>query len=85
MKSNEYGNQDRSEQDRANLDMLTAVEHDHAADLRFQTVLRKTFDDRELRLIANARAYIANDPAGLPGHNLLLIIDKLYKYLYETR
>ena len=35
------------------------------------------FDERQQRLIANARAYAQNDPAGIPGHNLMLIIDKM--------
>lgn len=35
------------------------------------------FTERELRLIENCKGYAASDPAGLPGHNLLLIIDKL--------
>jgi len=37
----------------------------------------KTFSEREIRLIGNCRAYNANDPAGLPGHNLLIIIAKM--------
>ena len=35
---------------------------------------RDRFTERELRVIANARNYAENDRAGLPGHNLLLII-----------
>lgn len=31
------------------------------------------FTTDELQLIANARLYAENDPAGLPGHNLLLV------------
>jgi hypothetical protein len=31
-------------------------------------------DEREQRLVANCCAYA---PAGLPGHNLMIIIDKL--------
>jgi hypothetical protein len=34
------------------------------------------FTDRELRLIVNSQMYAMNDPAGLPGHNLMVIIDK---------
>ena len=37
----------------------------------------KTFSEREIGLIGNCRAYGANDPAGLPGHNLLIIIAKM--------
>ena len=42
---------------------------------------RDRFTERELRLIANARTYAENDPAGLPGHNLLLIIARLSEAL----
>jgi len=34
------------------------------------------FTERELRLIVNSEVYVHNDPAGLPGHNLMVIIDK---------
>lgn len=33
--------------------------------------------DREIRLINNCKNHVANDPAGLPGHNLIIIIAKL--------
>ena len=39
------------------------------------------FNERELRLIANCRAYAKNDPAGLPGHNLMIIIKKMARLL----
>ena len=38
---------------------------------------RDRFTERELGLISNARTYAENDPAGLPGHTLLLIISRL--------
>lgn len=34
------------------------------------------FTERELRLISNSQTYAMNDPAGVPGHNLMIIIDK---------
>jgi hypothetical protein len=34
------------------------------------------FDDRQHKLIENCRFYAANDPAGLPGHSLMMIIAK---------
>ena len=40
-------------------------------------IWRDRFTERELRLIANARNYAEHDPAGLPGHDLLLIIARL--------
>lgn len=39
------------------------------------------FSDREKRLIKNSVVYAENDPAGLPGHNLMIIIAKLMKEL----
>lgn len=35
------------------------------------------FTERDLRLIENCKGYAGSDPAGLPAHNLLLIVDKL--------
>lgn len=35
------------------------------------------FNERQLRLIKNCQNYVLNDPAGLPGHQLMLIIAKL--------
>jgi hypothetical protein len=34
-------------------------------------------DEREQRLVANCCAYAEGDPAGLPGHDLMIIIAKL--------
>jgi hypothetical protein len=34
-------------------------------------------DEREQRLVANCCTYADGDPAGLPGHNLMIIIAKL--------
>jgi len=36
-----------------------------------------TFTEREFRLINNCIEYHENDPAGLPGHNLMIIISKM--------
>lgn len=35
------------------------------------------FTEREIRLINNCKNHAADDPAGLPGHNLIIIIAKL--------
>lgn len=44
--------------------------------------LRTHFDEREAALIKNAVDYAKSDnPAGLPGHNLMLIISKLIDML----
>lgn len=39
------------------------------------------FDKRQLRLIKNCQSYVLNDPAGLPGHQLMLIVTKLVSKL----
>lgn len=38
------------------------------------------FTKRELRLISNCREYAFDDPAGLPGHNLMMLVDKLVRF-----
>lgn len=38
--------------------------------------LMLNYSQRELRLILNCMNYATSDPAGLPGHNLMLIVDK---------
>jgi hypothetical protein len=43
------------------------------------------YTERELRLIGNARQYAENGRAGLPGHNLLLIIARLADTLDTLR
>lgn len=39
------------------------------------------FDERERRLINNCVDYSMNDPAGLPGHNIMIIVAKMVKLL----
>lgn len=34
------------------------------------------FTERELQLIENCKVYKNNSPAGLPGHNLMIIVAK---------
>lgn len=38
-------------------------------------------DERQRRLVANCRVYTMYDPAGLPGHNLMCIIERLANFL----
>ena len=38
------------------------------------------FTQRELRLIRNCQEYAWEDPAGLPGHNLMMLVSKLIHY-----
>lgn len=40
------------------------------------------FDEREQKLIENCVNYAARNPAGLPGHNLMLIIAKYHNLLH---
>lgn len=42
------------------------------------------FDDRAQRLIRNCRQYAASDPAGVPGHQLMLIIAQMADMLSEA-
>lgn len=39
------------------------------------------FDLREFRLIQNCQEYAKGDPAGLPGHQLMLIVAKMAELL----
>ena len=39
------------------------------------------FDERERRLIRNCIDYECNDPAGLPGHNIMIIVAKMAELL----
>lgn len=43
------------------------------------------FTSREQRLIFNAVGYACKDPAGLPGHNLMIIIHKLMIALCNSK
>jgi hypothetical protein len=40
--------------------------------------MMKNFTERERGLIENCRTYATHKPSGLPGHQLMLIIDKLH-------
>lgn len=44
------------------------------------------FDERQRALIHNCQTYAQDNPAGVPGHNLMLIIAKMSTLLtkYET-
>ena len=39
------------------------------------------FDERQLRLIQNCRDYEKNDPAGLPGHQLMLVVAQMARLM----
>ena len=49
--------------------------------VRTSTDWLKHFDDRQRRLIANCRLYATSDPAGVPGHNLMMIIARMARLL----
>lgn len=57
--------------------LLEKVELDYPSD----TDWSGRFTERELRLIANCEAYTKGDPAGLPGHNLMIVVAKLSQLL----
>lgn len=42
------------------------------------------FSNRELGLIYNSRLYANNEPSGMPGHNLAIIINKLAVLLEDN-
>lgn len=44
---------------------------------RFNDLFKGLFTKREFRLIRNSIIYAEDDPAGLPGHNLMVIIYKM--------
>lgn len=44
---------------------------------------KEEFSDRDKRLISNCIAYAHGDPAGVPGHNLMLIIAKMASVLEQ--
>ena len=46
---------------------------------------RASFDERQRRLIDNCVLYAAKDPAGMPGHNLALIVAKMAAMLDERK
>ena len=46
-------------------------------DIKLNQIMR-LFDLRQLRLLRNALDYARSDAAGLPGHQLMLIISKLF-------
>jgi len=46
-------------------------------------LLAEKFDDRQLRLIDNCQVYAKGNPAGLPGHNLMIIISELTDLIVE--
>lgn len=37
----------------------------------------RQLDERERRLVQNCCTYASSDPAGLPGHNLMIIVAKM--------
>lgn len=49
---------------------------------------KEHFDERQQRLIANCVTYAKNDPAGLPAHNVMVIVammaDLLDRYAAEA-
>jgi len=46
---------------------------------------RSAFGERERRLIENCQVYAQNDPAGMPGHALALIVSQFADILDQDR
>jgi len=42
-----------------------------------QDLYDAVFTPREIRLILNCQTYEMDDPAGLPGHNLIVLVSKI--------
>ena len=42
--------------------------------------IAEAFTINEAHLIANCFAYVKSDPAGLPAHNLMILVYKLARY-----
>jgi hypothetical protein len=45
---------------------------------------RMRLEERERGLVANCEAYAGGNPAGLPGHNLMILVDKMAQMLDEA-
>lgn len=45
-----------------------------------EEALKDFFTVRELRLVRNCVEYAYNDPAGLPGHNLMVLVAKMAQF-----
>ena len=63
--------------------LAAEVEKQNAHDLYIDHIAN-TFSKREAALIRNCIAYIGSDPAGLPGHNLMILVYKLANYANLT-
>jgi len=53
------------------------IEADKYAIIALADAIREDFDQQEIRLMRNCITYEENDPAGLPGHKLILLVAKL--------
>lgn len=60
------------------MELFDASENVAAIDHKgYRAWVAASFNERERGLIANCMAYADDDPAGLPGHNLMLLVSKL--------
>ena len=65
-------------------EIMDKVKKDPGNDEKMAAEFQGMFDEREMRLINNCQQYVGNDPAGLPGHNLMRIVSKLVFMLEEA-
>jgi len=61
-----------------------AQEFEKARQEMFQIGWLRFFDRRQRRLIGNCCDYARSDPAGMPGHNLALIVAKMSDMLNDS-
>jgi hypothetical protein len=77
----EFDQQQEKERREAHEQLLSRLRQLNAdldeAKKEFDLSWRDHFDERELRLMRNCIAYAQGDPAGMPGHNLAIIIAKM--------
>lgn len=50
-------------------------------DEMLQLILTSKLSERELRLVRNCMRYAKDDPAGMPGHNLAVIVSKMMEIM----
>lgn len=68
---------DLAEREAEQIHVIAAKQDDD--DQNYYEYLADTFTEREARLLRNCIDYAEADPAGVPGHNLMILCAKLAK------
>lgn len=55
------------------------IEKEEAADLYLKRIT-DLFDGRDAGLMRNCQTYVSSGPSGLPGHRLMILVEKLSRY-----